>query len=84
MRCLPTIIRGFEDDVLSSDMGPVKLENGSVVDGGKILIMLDQWNWESYWPRALNETHQPQDIWINKNRLSGFWGDTNTEIDGAL
>ena len=64
-------------------MGPVKLEIGSVVDGGKIL-MLDQWNWESYSP--LKETHQPQDIWINKNRLSGFWGDTtsNTEIDEAL
>ena len=62
MRCLSTIIRGFEDDVLGSDMGPVKLENGSVVDGGKIL-MLDQWNWESYSP--LKEMHQPQDIWIN-------------------
>jgi nicotinamidase-related amidase len=85
----PTIIKGFAADNnfsgtrtvegLGSDIGPVKLENGTVVDGGKVL-MRDQWNWESYLP--LKETYQPQDILINKNRLSGFWG--GTEIEEAL
>lgn len=49
---------------LGSDIGPVKLENGSLVDGGRVLMRY-QWNWESYLP--LKETRQPQDIWINKN-----------------
>jgi len=85
----PTIIKGFAADNnfsgtrkikgLGSDIGSVKLENGSVVDGGRVL-MRDQWNWESYLP--LKEKRQPQDIWINKNRLSGFWG--GTEIEEAL
>lgn len=82
----PAIIKGFAVDKnfsgtrtiegLGSEMGPVKLENGSVVDGGRVL-MKDQWNWESYLP--LKETHQPQDMWIDKNRLSGFWGGTQIE-----
>ena len=85
----PTIIKGFAADInfsgtrkikgLGSDIGPVKLENGSVVDCGRVL-MRDQWNWESYLP--LKATHQPQDIWMNKNRLSGFWG--GTEMEEAL
>ena len=73
----PTILKGHYE--MGMDIGPVKLENGSVVDGGRVL-MRDQWNWESYSP--LKETRQPQDIWIDKNRLSGFWG--GTKIEEAL
>ena len=82
----PTIVKGFAADVnfngtrkvkgLGSEIGQVELEDGSVVDGGKVL-MRDQWNWESYTP--LKKMHQPHDIWINKNRLSGFWGGTGIE-----
>ena len=39
--------------------------------------MRDQWNSASYSP--LQEKHQPQDIWIHKNRLSGFWEGTASE-----
>ena len=84
----PTILKGFGLDTnfvgdwrppgLGSDIGPVKLEDGSVVEGGKVL-MPGQWNSASYGP--LEKAHQPQDIWVNKNRLSGFWGGTRIEED---
>ena len=77
----PAIVKGFAADTnfegprkvggLGSDIGPVKLEDGSTVDGGRVL-MADQWNSEFYGPLA--ERAEPQDLWINKNRLSGFWG----------
>ncbi len=76
----PTIVRGFAVDnnfegerkikELGSDIGLLQLEDGSIVDGGRAL-MQGQWNSSSYAP--LEAVHQPQDIWINKNRLSGFW-----------
>jgi nicotinamidase-related amidase len=82
----PTIVRGFAADNnfngprqikgLGSHIGHVQLEDGSVVDGGRVL-MRDQWNSASYAP--LEEKHQPQDICISKNRLSGFWGGTGIE-----
>ena len=82
----PTIIKGSYADSnygdtrtssgLGSNIGPVELEDGSVVDGGRVL-MRDTWNCESYPP--LKEKRQPQDILINKNRLSGFWGGTGIE-----
>lgn len=82
----PTILKGFGLDTnfvgdwrppaLGADIGPVKLEDGSIVEGGKIL-MPDQWNSASYGP--LEDAHEPEDIWINKNRLSGFWGGTRIE-----
>lgn len=85
----PTIVKGFAADDnfegqreikgLGSEIGPVKLDDGSVVDGGRVL-MINQWNSESYAP--LKAVHQAEDIWINKNRLSGFWG--GTAIEQAL
>lgn len=65
----PTIVGGFSLDnnfvdgnritPLGSDIGPVKLDDGTVVEGGKIL-MPDQWNSRSYGP--LEAKHEPQDI----------------------
>ena len=82
----PTIVRGYAKDShpdgqrriegLGSDIGPVKLEDGTVIEGGRVL-MLDQWNSALYTP--LKECQQPQDITIHKNRLSGFWGGTASE-----
>ena len=82
----PTIIKGFAADVnfdgerkiegLGTEIGSVKLEDGSVVDGGRVLLR-DQWNSALFGP--LEEQMQPKDIWIHKNRLSGFWGGTGIE-----
>lgn len=79
----PTIVKGFAADDnfegqrriegLGSDIGPVELEDGSVIEGGRVL-MLDQWNSKSYTP--LEEKHETQDMVVHKNRLSGFWGGT--------
>ena len=78
-----TIVNGFAADNnfkgdgrikgLGSDVGPVELEDGSIIKGG-LVLMRDQWNTASYTP--LEEKHQCQDIWIHKDRLSGFWGET--------
>lgn len=82
----PAIIKGFAADVnfdgdrkiggLGSDIGLVKLADGSVVNGGRVL-MRDQWDSALYSP--LEEQRRPQDLWIHKNRLSGFWGGTAIE-----
>lgn len=85
----PTIVRGFSMDTnfedgykipeLGVDIGPVQLGDGSMVDGGKVL-MRDQWNSEIYSP--LKEQTEPGDLRVWKNRLSGFWG--GTEVEGVL
>ena len=85
----PTIVRGFTADNnfdghrniggLGSDVGSVKLDDGTIVEGGRVL-MRGQWNSETYKPLA--ETHQPNDVHVYKNRLSGFWG--GTAIEEAL
>lgn len=82
----PTIVKGFAADNnfsgerrvegLGSDIGSVRLDDGSVVEGGKVL-MRDQWNSAVYAP--LEEKRERQDIRIHKNRLSGFWGGTAAE-----
>jgi nicotinamidase-related amidase len=82
----PTIVKVFATDNnfdgsrqikgLGSHTGRVQLGDGFVVDGGRVL-MRDQWNSASY--TALEEKHESQDICINKNRLSGFWGGTGIE-----
>lgn len=83
----PTIVKGFAADTnfegpreikgLGSEIGPVKLADGKVVDGGRAL-MREQWNSALYDPLA--GVAQPgHDIWIAKNRLSGFWGGTGIE-----
>ena len=73
----PAIVKGFAVDNnfhgyrrvtgLGSDIESVQLEDGSVVEGDRVL-MQDQWNSASYSP--LEKMHQPEDIWIHKNRSS--------------
>ena len=48
----------------------MKLKDGSVVDSGRV-IKRHRWNLESY--ALLRDWRQSPDIWIDKNRLSGFW-----------
>lgn len=63
---------------LGSEMGSVKLEDGSLVDGGRLLM---RHTWNAGLPPALDEVykrgqkleHKP-DIWMHKNRMSGLWG----------
>ncbi|MCJ1265300.1 hypothetical protein MMC22_005175 [Lobaria immixta] len=69
----PTIVKGFAAD---NNFRSVRLDDGSVVEGGKVL-MRDQWNSAVYAP--LEEKREHQDIRIHKNRLSGFWGGTAAE-----
>jgi nicotinamidase-related amidase len=68
----PRIYRG-----LGSDVGPVKLADGTEVQGGG-LLMRDAWN--SALTPELDAAYQeglkasPPDVWIHKNRMSGLWG----------
>lgn len=68
----PRIYRG-----LGSEIGPVKLEDGTEVQGGR-LLMRDAWN--SALTPELDAAYQeglkasPPDVWIHKNRMSGLWG----------
>ncbi|EFX00469.1 oligopeptide transporter [Grosmannia clavigera kw1407] len=61
---------------LGSEIGPVQLEDGSTVDGGHVL-MRGQWN--VAFDRRLVAAARPEDIWVSKNRHSGFWGGTGIE-----
>jgi len=82
----PAIVKGFEADTnfddpsrmmkLGEDIGTITLANGIKVDGGKAM-MRKQWNTEFY--STLADTAEPNDIWMYKNRLSGFWGGTGIE-----
>ena len=82
----PTIVKGFAADNsfdgprviggLGSEVGEVNLEDGSVIDGGRVL-MHAQWNQEFYVP--LKERQQEQDVVVSKNRLSGLWDGTKVE-----
>jgi len=63
---------------LGSEMGPVKLEDGTTVDAGRLLFR-DTWN--AALPPALDSAYQEgkmleskPDVWIHKNRMSGLWG----------
>lgn len=64
---------------LGSDVGPVKLEDGTTIDGGR-LLMRDQWNSALYPPlekarqEGLAGKIKREDVWIHKNRMSGLWG----------
>ena len=65
---------------LGSEIGAVILENGSKVDGGR-LLMRDTWN--AALPPALDAAYREgqglkatPDVWIHKNRMSGMWGAT--------
>ncbi|KKY19244.1 putative isochorismatase family protein [Phaeomoniella chlamydospora] len=63
---------------LGRDMGKVKLEDGSLVDGGK-LLMRGTWNAaltpELEAQRQEGLESSPPDVWIHKNRMSGLWGE---------
>lgn len=65
---------------LGSEIGPITIENGTKVDGGK-LLMRDTWNAALYPPlervrqEGMNGKVEREDVWIHKNRMSGFWGD---------
>ncbi|KAF2437961.1 Isochorismatase hydrolase [Karstenula rhodostoma CBS 690.94] len=82
----PTIKRGFALDnnfedgykipELGVDIGPVQIDEGFTIDGGKVL-MRDTWNEEIYDPLAALVERGDMKAW--KNRLSGFWRDTETE-----
>lgn len=65
---------------LGSEIGPVTLEDGFVLDGGRLLIR-DTWN--AGLTPELDAAHQEgmklkekPDVWIHKNRMSGLWGTT--------
>lgn len=70
----PRIYKG-----LGSEVGQVELDNGKVVDGGR-LLMRDQWNAELF--PTMETARQEgaagkvkrEDVWIHKNRMSGLWG----------
>lgn len=62
---------------LGADIGDVQLDDGSTVPGGR-LLMRDQWN-ADLTPELKKEfqvgqQHNPADVLIHKNRMSGFWG----------
>jgi nicotinamidase-related amidase len=63
---------------LGSEVGQIRLEDGSTIQGGK-LLMRDQWNSDVTPPlKAAYEEGlkaNPPDVWIHKNRMSGLWGD---------
>lgn len=71
----PRLSRG-----LGSEIGPVKLDDGSTVNAGRFL-MRDQWNSALYAPmegarqEGLKNELQLKDVWIHKNRMSGLWGE---------
>jgi len=65
---------------LGSDMGSIKLHDGTTITGGR-LLMRDTWNAALYPPldaaykQGLQLQHpQKPDVWIHKNRMSGLWG----------
>lgn len=63
---------------LGSEVAPVMLEDGSKVDGGR-LLMRDTWNaslpppLDAAYLEGQGLVHNP-DVWIHKNRMSGLWG----------
>lgn len=75
VRSMPSRPRSGKDPRLykglGSAIGPVKLEDGTSIDGGR-LLMRDQWN--SALVDSLQDTRMPEDVWIHKNRMSGLWG----------
>jgi nicotinamidase-related amidase len=62
---------------LGDDIGPVQRDDGTSIPAGRVL-MRDTWNAELYHP-LLRTTDAERDVFVHKNRLSGFWGGTNVE-----
>ena len=70
---------------LGSEIGPVTIENGKVVDAGR-LLMRNTWN--AALPPALDAAYkegrslgEKPDVWIHKNRMSGLWGSSTPCTD---
>lgn len=65
---------------LGSEIGPVKLEDGTVIEAGRLLLR-DTWNaaltpeLDTAYKEGLRLDTRP-DVWIHKNRMSGLWGTT--------
>lgn len=82
----PTIVRGFAADTnfsgpkkigpFGTDIGPIETEDGSVIEGGRVL-MKGSWNAETYAP--LGQAASSEDLFLYKNRISGFWGGAGVE-----
>lgn len=72
---------------IGADLGPIDLGDGTVVEGGRVL-MRDAWNTALYAPldavyrEGLQRASRP-DVWIHKNRMSGLWG-PGTELESFL
>lgn len=68
----PRIYKG-----LGADIGNVQLDDGSTIPGGR-LLMRDQWNAdltiELKKEFEAGQQHNPPDVLIHKNRMSGLWG----------
>lgn len=68
------------DGGIGSNLGLVKLEDGSVVDAGKMLIR-DQWNTRLHGPldEAFHDGQRAMapDMRFHKERLSGLWGEAS-------
>ena len=67
---------------LGSEIGPVEVEDGKTVDGGR-LLMRDTWN--AALPPVLDRAYtegrslkEKPDVWIHKNRMSGLWGSSTS------
>ena len=70
---------------LGSEIGPVTIEDGKVVDAGR-LLMRDTWN--AALPPALDEAYKEgrllkkkPDVWVHKIRMSGLWGSSTPCTD---
>ncbi|KAF5683074.1 Isochorismatase hydrolase [Fusarium denticulatum] len=84
----PSIARGYDFPLdenfvkptylgsIGAEIGHVRAGDGTDIDAGRVM-MRDQWNTEFY--HSLKAISEPQDLHINKNRLSGFWGGTGIE-----
>jgi nicotinamidase-related amidase len=63
---------------LGADCGTLKLDDGTTIDAGK-LLMADQWNAALHPPldaMYIEGAKRPTnpDVWIHKDRMSGLWG----------
>lgn len=72
---------------LGADCGPVTLEDGTVIDAGR-LLMRNMWNAALYPPLAAiyeegKRIEGRPDVWIHKDRMSGMWG-ARTELEEYL
>ncbi|KAH7028820.1 isochorismatase family protein [Microdochium trichocladiopsis] len=83
-----TVPEKKDDGGIGAPLGEVRLDNGTVVDAGRML-MLDQWNtalhppMEQSFQQGLREA-DPPDVRFHKQRLSGLWGDSQAPLESFL